>query len=75
MFRFLFSGRAGNSRFTGVALSVGLDLVRFTVVLGITAFFVGEFWRRFIAAVAAVRPITYEEAVAIVLMVGILFGG
>ena len=54
--------------------SIVLDMCRCAVVLAVTASFLQIFWRRFVASVTAIRPIDYQEALAIVLMLGILFG-
>jgi hypothetical protein len=58
-----------------IQLTSAIDTVRFAVVILISAFFLKEFWARLISSVAAIRPITYAEAIAILLMIGILVGG
>jgi hypothetical protein len=47
--------------------------VRYTVMLLIGSFFIKEFWRRLISNILPVRAINYQEAVAIFLMLGLLF--
>jgi hypothetical protein len=75
LFQFLFlSDRARGHPAAAVILSSTLDLARFVVVALITAAFVRAFWRRLVAQVAPVRPIDFQEALAIVLMASILFG-
>jgi len=75
LFQFLFlSERARGYPISGLILSSTLDLVRFLVVALITAAFVQAFWRRLVAQIAPVRPIDFQEALAIVLMASILFG-
>ena len=74
LLNFAMSGKAHEVPWTGIFLSTALDLVRYLVFLLITAYFVAVFWRQLVASVAAVRPISFQEAVAVVLMVGILFG-
>jgi hypothetical protein len=49
------------------------DAVRVLAVALITAWFVQAFWRRLISSVFAVRYIGFQEALAIVLMLGVLF--
>jgi hypothetical protein len=75
LFQFLFlSDRARDYPAAALVLSSTLDLARFAVVALITAAFVREFWRRLIAQIAPVRPIDFQEALAIVLMAAILLG-
>lgn len=74
LFQFLMSERARNATFEGLVLSCGLDLVRVVVMLLITAGFLQAFWCRLITSIAPVRPLDFQEAVAIVLMVSVLFG-
>ena len=57
----------------GLILTTLLDAVRFLAVALITAWFVQAFWRRLISSVFAVRYIGFQEALAIVLMLGVLF--
>jgi hypothetical protein len=71
---FLFSGRARNTPLMGLILTCGLDFVRFTVILLITAGLLQAFWRRLVTSLGPVRPLDFQEAVAIVLMISILFG-
>jgi hypothetical protein len=58
-----------------ILLTSAIDTVRFAVVILMSAFFLKEFWVRLVSSVAAIRPISYTEAIAILLMIGILFGG
>ena len=71
---FLASDRARNVPWAGLVMSTAIDFVLRVVVLGVTAGFLAVFWGRFVATVAATRPISYGEALAAVLMIGLLFG-
>ena len=71
---FLTSDRARHAPWAGLFLSTTLDFTSRMVVLGVTAGFLAVFWGRFVATVAATRPISYGEALAAVLMIGLLFG-
>ncbi|APW59547.1 hypothetical protein [Paludisphaera borealis] len=74
LFQFLFlSEKAQNFPVAGLILSSALDFVRFTVLMLISAGFVQAFWRRLVAQIAPVRPIDFQEALAIVLIISILF--
>jgi len=70
---FLFSGDASGYPATGVVLSIGLDALRFIFAVMITAYFIKEVWRRLISNLWSVRPLTYQEALAVVLIAGLLF--
>jgi hypothetical protein len=71
--QFLASDRAPLFPLDGLILTTLLDAVRFLAVALITAWFVQAFWRRLISSVFAVRYIGFQEALAIVLMLGVLF--
>ena len=70
---FLVSDRAKGPP-VGIFISVVLDALWVLMLAAVAALFVQVFWRRFLASVAAIRPIDYQEALAIVLMLGLLFG-
>ncbi len=56
----------------GLVLTCTLDTLRFAVVALISAFFVKVFWERLAPSLFAVRALTYQEAIACVLMIGLL---
>ncbi|HCS55721.1 hypothetical protein [uncultured Rubinisphaera sp.] len=70
---YLLSGNASGFPASSVVLSIGLDALRFILVAGITAYFIKEVWRRIVSNLWSVRPLSYQEAIAVVLTVGILF--
>ncbi len=70
---FCLSERAKNVPLEGLILTTALDAVRYIVVLLIVAYFVREFWERLISDLLPVRVISYAEAIAIGLRLGILF--
>jgi hypothetical protein len=70
---FALSDRAKNLSLEGVIFVSAIDAVRYTVMLLIGSFFIKEFWRRLISNILPVRAIDYQEAVAIFLMLGLLF--
>jgi hypothetical protein len=74
LFRFFLSGQVQNATMEGLVLSIGLDFVRVLVTLTIAAAFLQAFWGRLITSIAPVRPLDFQEAVAVVLMTSILFG-
>jgi hypothetical protein len=75
VFRFVFvSGNASKMDATGILINVSLDLVRVVTLLLVSAYLLKEFWGRLVPSLAGLRPISFCEAVAIVLMIGILFG-
>jgi len=67
------SEKAGGVPLAGLVLTTGIDMTRYLVVLLVTAFFLREFWARLISALWRIRQITCHEAIAIVLMIGMLF--
>lgn len=71
--QFLISGRGNLFSGPGILISTLLDLIRVLFVVLVTAYFLMIFWRRFLASISPIRPIDYQEAVAIVLMLAILF--
>ncbi len=71
--QFLISGRGQGFSGPGIVVSTLLDLMRVMVVVFITAYFLQIFWRRFIASISTTRSIDYQESLAIILMLGILF--
>ncbi len=76
LFGFLvLSGNLGRYPLAGLVLSSSLDLVRFVVVALISAGFLQAFWRRLVTSIAPVRPLDFQEALAIVMMTSILLGG
>lgn len=75
LFGFLvLSDAGGRYPLAGLVVSSSLDLVRFLVVALVTAGFLQAFWSRLITSIAPVRPLDFQEALAIVLMLSILFG-
>jgi len=68
------SEKAKGLSWEGLLLSSTLDVGRFAVVVLISAYFLQAFWRRLVSSLVAVRSITYQEAIAIILMLGILLG-
>ena len=71
----LTSPMAGRASFEGLLLTSLLDLSRMTAVLLISAVFLRAFWGRLISPLGSLRPISYGEAIAILLMVALVFGG
>lgn len=59
----------------GVLLSTLLDLIRMGVVILISAAFLKAFWERLVSPLGSLRPIRYGEAMAILLMIALVFGG
>jgi hypothetical protein len=66
------SGRARGVPLPGLILTTSIDMTRYLVVLLVTAFILQSFWGRLIVHLWMTRHITYQESIAIVLMVGIL---
>lgn len=62
------SPRVGGASIEGLVLSSLLDLMRFAAALLLSAVFLKAFWGRFISSVWSLRPIDYNEAIAILLM-------
>jgi hypothetical protein len=67
------SAAAGGVPLAGLMLSTSIDMIRYLVVLLITAFILLEFWSRLVSPLVTIRLITYGESIAIVLMISILF--
>lgn len=57
----------------GLVLSSLADLLFLAAMLLISAVLLQAFWRRFVSSIWSLRSMTYNEAVAIVLMAGLLF--
>ncbi len=72
--RFLASDKVKGMSVDGIILGTVVDFARVLICLFIAAYFVKEFWGRLIADVWKLRPLEYKEAIAIVLMFGLLFG-
>lgn len=70
---FALSERAKNLTFGGIIVVSAIDGVRYLFMMLIGSFFIKEFWRRLISNLVPVRPINYQEAIAISLMLGLLF--
>jgi len=51
------------------------DLIRIGVLVLIAAIFLNEFWRRLVSPLGSLRPIDYNESIAILLMAAVVFGG
>jgi hypothetical protein len=70
---FLCSGKASGYPTAGVVASIGLDALRFILAAMIAAYFIKEVWRRLISSLWSVRPLTYQEALAVVLIPSLLW--
>jgi hypothetical protein len=70
----LQSEKAKNVPLDGLVLSISLDAVRYLAVAMISALIVRAFWNRLIADLVPVRALEYQEALAILLVLGVLFG-
>jgi hypothetical protein len=57
----------------GIVFSIGLDVVRYLVVLLISALIIKAFWNRLISDVFSLRAINYQEAIAVILVPCVLF--
>jgi hypothetical protein len=72
-FTFLATTALTSSRsIAGLFLISGADSLRYLAIVLIAAFVVRAFWNRLVANVFAVRSINYAEAVAVVLVKGLL---
>jgi len=69
------SPMVASASFEGLVLSSLLDLFQVAATLLIAAAFLKAFWRRLISPLGSLRPITYNESVAILLMISVIFGG
>ena len=56
-----------------LVISTVLDMVHFLVFLFVAAYFVREVWNRLISDVFSVRALDTQEAIAIILLLGIFF--
>jgi|GEM_PF-1315318 len=74
IFKFLASEKPKELPLGGLLALFTLDGIRFLTVVLITAGFLAAFWRRLVSSLFPVRPLNYQEAIAIVLMLDILFG-
>ena len=74
LFRFLLSEDAVGVPLEGLVISSVVDAIRFIVVLLISAYFVREFWNRLVSSLWDLRLITKQEAIAFILIIGILGG-
>ena len=70
----LHSDKAKDVPVEGLVLSIGLDAMRYLVVVLVSALIVRAFWDRFVSDIFSLRAINYQEAIAIVLMSSVLFG-
>jgi len=52
---------------------MAVDAIRYVAIVLIAALFIRAFWNRLVSDVLAVRSINYTEAVAVVLVKGLLF--
>ncbi len=68
----LTSGRAGGVSLPGLIFSTSLDAIRYGSIVLLAACFVGAFWRKFAIPVFGVRDIAYREAVAVILILGLI---
>lgn len=71
----LTSAAVGGTSFEGLVLTSLLDLVRMVVMILISAAFLKAFWGRLVSPLGSLRPISYSEAMAILLMIALVFGG
>jgi hypothetical protein len=53
--------------------TMAVDAIRYVAIVLIAALFIRAFWNRLVSDVLAVRSINYTEAVAAVLVKGLLF--
>ncbi len=67
------SPRAQTASPAGLVLSSLADFLLVATMVLISAVFLRAFWRRFVSSVWPLRPITYNEAIAILLMASLLF--
>jgi hypothetical protein len=67
------SDKAKGVPLEGLVLSIALDALLVAAVILIAACFAKEFWNRLISSLFSIRPINYQEAISIVLLVSILF--
>lgn len=72
LFRFLLSDKAEGVPIEGLVMTTAIDMVRFIVVLFITAYFLREFWNRLVVQLLGLRAVTKQEAIAFILLLGIL---
>ncbi|EMI46608.1 hypothetical protein [Rhodopirellula sp. SWK7] len=72
IFNFALSDAAKGISLEGIILTSLVDMVRFLVVMFLVAYFVREFWNRLIADIFAIRMLEYREAIAIVVVMGII---
>ncbi|QDT52279.1 hypothetical protein Pan44_02880 [Caulifigura coniformis] len=71
-FKFAFSGSIRTVPFEGLILTTLLDLVRYLVVLVISTWFLREFWFRLVSPMFRIRPVEFQEAMAILLMLAVV---
>jgi RsiW-degrading membrane proteinase PrsW (M82 family) len=71
---FIFSDKAKNVPITGIIVSTFLDTLRFLVVVLIGAWLLREFWDRLIVNLLPIRGLRFEEAIAIILIISVMFG-
>jgi len=71
----LTSTVAGVASFEGLLLTSLLDLIRMVAIVLISAAFLKAFWGRLVSPLGSIRPISYGEAMAILLMISLVFGG
>ncbi len=66
--RFVVSDKAKGVPLEGLIFTSIVDLVRVTILMFITAYFVREFWNRFVMTVFGLRKVDTNESIALVLL-------
>jgi len=58
---------------TSQVLSIGLAIILIGILIVTGAYLIKLFWNRFISDIAKLREISFQEAMALVLIIGIFF--
>ncbi|QDV47265.1 hypothetical protein Enr13x_71740 [Stieleria neptunia] len=72
VFTFAMSDSAKGVPLEGIILTSLIDLVRFLIMVFVTAWFAKEVWNRLVTDMFDVRCVVHRETIAIVLLLGIL---
>ena len=70
--QFMLSENAQAVPIEGLVMTTALDMVRFLIVMFITAYFVREVWNRLVSNIFTVRTINTQEAIAIILVLSVM---
>ncbi|MFG0267163.1 MAG: hypothetical protein ACF8AM_18735 [Rhodopirellula sp. JB055] len=70
-FTFVFSDKAQNVPIEGLVLTSLIDLVRYLIMMFISAWFIREAWNRLVADLFTLRLIAYREAITMVVLLGL----